>query len=179
MKKKNNNTSRFQSKPIKINGGLNDDYKKVISFFIVLVIILGAVFLLYFFNGQYVTKDLKDKPTTTTTVKFDKSLITIGDIFKQGKGEYMVLLYDKSNNVETVLYNGLVYSYDNKKVELYTVDLSSPMNKKYYNKDGKENTKPSKVSDIVITKPTLIIINKGKVTSYITDKDKIVEKLSK
>ena len=92
MKKKNNNTSRFQSKQIKINGGLNEDYKKVISFFIVLVIIIGAVFLLYYFNGQYVTKDLKEKETTTTTVKFDKSVIVADDIFKQGNGEYMVLL---------------------------------------------------------------------------------------
>lgn len=90
----------------------------------------------------------------------------------------MVLLYDKSSDVENVLYNGLVGSYDNERVELYTVDLSSAMNKKYFNKDGEENKSPSKASDLVITKTTLITINKGKVTSYITEKDKIVEKLS-
>ncbi len=179
MKKKNNDTSRFQSKQISINGGLNEDYKKVISFFIVLLIIIGAVLLLYFLNGNYVIKDLQDKETTTTTVKFDKSVILASDIFKQGKGEYMVLLYDKENNVEKVLYDGLVSGYDNEKVDLYTVDLSSALNKKYFNKDGKENTKPSKVSDLVITKTTLITIKKGKVTSYITDKDKIVDKLTK
>ena len=178
MKKKNDNTSRFQSKQIKINGGLNEDYKKVISFFVVLAIILGAVFLLYYFNGQYVTKDLKEKETTTTTAKFDKSVIVADDIFKQGNGEYMVLLYDKSSNIESILYSGLVGSYDNEKVDLYTVDLSSALNKKYYNKDGKENTTPTKASDLVITKTTLITIKKGKVTSYITDKDKIVDKLS-
>lgn len=179
MKKKNNNKSKFQSTPIQINGGLNDDYKKIISFFIVLLIIVACVFLLYFLNGKYVTKDLKEKETTTTTVKYDKSLIVVDDIFKQGNGNYMVLLYDKSNNVESVLYDGLVMSYDNEKVDLYTVDLSSAMNKKYFNKDGKENTKPSKASDIVVTKTTLITINKGKVTAYDTDKDKIVEKLKK
>ncbi len=178
MKKKNNNTSRFQSKQIKINGGLNEDYKKVISFFIVLAIILGAVFLLYYFNGQFVTKDLKNKETTTTTAKYDSSVIVVDDIFKQGNGEYMVLLYDKASNVESVLYNGLVASYDNEKVNLYTVDLSSALNKRYYNKDGEENKKPTKASDLVITKATLITIKKGKVTSYITEKDKIVEKIS-
>ena len=179
MKKKNNNKSRFQSTPIQINGGLNEDYKKVISFFIVLAIILGAVFLLYFFNGRFVTKDLKEKETTTTTVKYDESLILVDDIFKQGNGEYMVLLYDQSNNVESVLYNSLANYYDNEKVNLYTVDLSSIMNKKYYNKEGEENKNPKKASEIMITKTTLIKIKKGKVTSYITDKDKIVEELSK
>lgn len=179
MKKKNKNTSRFQSTPIQINGGLNEDYKKVISFFIVLLVIVVAVLLLYFLNGQYVTKDFKEKETTTTTVRFDDSVITVADLFKQGKGEYMVLLYDTSDTVQDVLYSSLVGNYDNDKVKLYSIDLGSALNKKYYNKDGEENKSPTKVSEVVITKPTLITINKGKVTSYISDKDKIVEKLSK
>lgn len=179
MKKKNKNTSRFQSTPIQINGGLNEDYKKVISFFIVLLVIVVAVLLLYFLNGQYVTKDFKEKETTTTTAKYDASVITAADLFKQGKNEYMVLLYDTSDNVEDVLYGSLVGMYDDEKVKLYTVDLASALNKKYYNKDGEENKAPTKASELVITKTTLITINKGKVTSYITDKDKIVEKLTK
>lgn len=177
--KKNKNTSRFQSSPIQINAGLNDDYKKIISFFIVLLVITVAILLLYFLNGQYVTKDFKDKETTTTTVKFDASIITVADLFKQGKGEYMVLLYDTSDKVQNVLYSSLVGNYAKEKVKLYSIDLGSALNKKYYNKDAQENKSPKTAAEVVITKPTLITINKGKVTSFLTDKDKIVEKLTK
>lgn len=177
-KNKDKNKSRFQSSPIKINGGLNEDYKKVISFFVMLLIIAVAIILLYFLNGKYVTKDLNETETTTTTAKYDESVITAADVFKQGNGEYMVIFYDTSDDVEEVLYSTLVSMYDDEDVSLYTVDLASAFNKKYYDKDGEENTKPTKASELVITKTTLITIKKGKVTSYLTDKDEIIEKLT-
>lgn len=177
MKKKNSD-NRFQSKEIKRNKSINEDYKKVIGFLVVLVIIFLLLGLVYFLNGKFVTKDhFQDSSATTTSPKFDSSVILLDDMLKQGKSEYMVMIYDTKDENQDILYADLVAGYDDELVSLYTVDLSSAMNKKYYNKEGKENTKPTKISDIVITKPTLIVVKKGKISSYITDYDKISKKL--
>lgn len=52
------------------------------------------------------------------------------------------------------------------------------MNKKYYDPNGTENTKPKNSDELVITKTTLIKVNKKKVSSFITDKNEIGKLLS-
>lgn len=178
MNKNKKNDNKFISKEIKKTSYMNEDYKKAISFIIVLIIILGLIALLFFLNGKYVTKDEFQNTTTTTTApSYDETVITVDKMFKMSDSEYMVMLYDKTVKESSVLYDGLVNSYSGE-VNLYSVDLSKKMNSKYYDTKGKENTKPTKASEVMITKPTLIVIKKGKVTSYITNTDDIVKKLA-
>lgn len=178
MKKKKTNELNFESKEIKKNRQVNDDYKMVIGFVVMLVIIAFITILLYFFNGKYVTKDLINEKPTTTQATYDDTKITVADIFKIKKDNYYVLLYNTEDDI-SFLYSNLSASYTNKKVPLYTIDMANALNKKYYNIDGKENKNVTKYEDLVITKPTLIEIKNKKIVSYKSNKDDIVNILSK
>lgn len=183
-KKKNNNSNKeltFDSKPIKSNVSINEDYKTMRSFIIVVVIIAVLMLGLFYFNGKFVTKDHFQGSTTTTTKEatFDNTSLTISTMFDITDDEYYVLLYDKNDKSNASIYNGLVADFKDDKIKIYTVDMSSAMNKKYYNKDGKANTSPNKSEDVMITEPTLIVFKKGKVNEYITGIEKIASKLSK
>lgn len=175
---KKKNEIKFQTREIKKRRNINDDYKVVIAFLVVLVIIAGLVALLFYFNGKFVSKDLFQKSsTTTTTAKYDETLLTIDSMFKVTDKEYYVLLFD-SKEETSFLYSNLKTSYEDENVGLYMVDLGSKMNKKYYDPSGKENTSPKKASEVLIVRPTLIKFKNGKITSYITEKEEIVKKLS-
>lgn len=178
MKKHKSNTNKFSSTEIKKNNYVNEDYKKVEAFIIILLVISIFIGLVYFLNGKYVTKDEFQNTTTTTTVpSYDDTITIVDKMFTIDKDEYMVLLYDKSERETSILYDGLVMSYSGN-LNLYSIDLSNQMNVKYYNPKGQENSKPTKSSEVMITKPTLVTIKEGKVTAYITNPDEITKKLS-
>lgn len=175
------NKQKFYSKEIKKNKELNEDYKRVVTFIIVLLVIGAFVAGLFILNGKYITKDLfQDETTTTTTeVTYDASLLTVSTLFTVKDSEYLVMLYDSTNKTNGFLYNDLVLGYVEDKVSLYSIDMSNQMNKKYYDTKGKENKNPTKSSEILITRPTLMHIKKGKVVSYITNRDEIISTLEK
>lgn len=178
MKKKNIETSKFQSKQIKKTKYMNDDYKMVISFVVVLVIILALLVLLFFLNGKYVTKDeFQGKTTTTTTApSYDDSVVLVNQILTLSKDKYYVLAFDFNDKAQSVLYQSLTNSYNGKE-KLYSVNLGVGFNSKYYNQEKEESIKPSSYSNFNFTKPTLLVIEKNKVSSAITDRDKIIEML--
>ena len=178
MKKKN--TEKFYSKEIKRNKTMNEDVQRVITFIVVLVIVLGLLGGLYFLNGKYVTKDLfqGDVTTTTTEVSYDPTLLTVSRLFDVKSDEYYVMMYDHSDKVKATLYDSLVLNFKEVDISLYTVDMSNAMNNKYYDVDGKENKAPTKSEEVMVTRPTLVHIKKGKVVEYITEDSKMVEKLT-
>lgn len=179
MKKDKKKNSKFQSKEIKVKNYMNEDYKTITTLIIVLVVIGCFIGLLFFLNGKFVTKDhFQDNTTTTAKVKYDDSLLIVNDIFNIDDKEYFVLLYDAKDKTSNFLYSGLISSYKDDKISLYSIDLSNSMNKKYYNKEGKINKTPKNASEVLVNGPTLMVIKNGKVSSYITEKEKIVEKLS-
>lgn len=182
MKKKqqkNKQTEKFVATEIKQNKMANEDYQKIRAFIIVLIIVLGLVSLLFFFNGKLVTKDLDDNSTTTTNEpSYDESTILGSDIFKQSDKEYMVLLFDSSDKESGMLYSGLFNTYKGK-IPLYGVDASNKMNAAFFNETiENENTKPTKASEVIVKGPRVLVIKDKTVTSYISEKQEIVEKLS-
>lgn len=180
MKKKQKEIKKFDSKEIKQSAFVNEDYQKVKAFIIILIIVLILLGLLYFLNGKYVTKDeFQDNKTTTTTteVSYDDTVITVDKMFKIKEDKYMVLLFDKSDKKEEVLYNNLVLYYKGS-TPIYSVDLSNKMNSKYFNLNKEENKLPTSPSEVNVHGARLIIFEKGKVTSYISDKDEIVKKVT-
>ncbi len=180
MRKSRKLDKNYKMQELKKQQAMNEDYKRAVSFVIVLIVIIVLLDLLVYLNGKFVSKDLFQDPTTTTTTEpaFNSKNILISNIFDIKDKEYMVLIYDTKDDIEDALYAGAAYSYNSDKVKLYTVDLANKMNRANYKKDGKENTNPAKSSEIVITRSTLMIIKDGKVTSYITDSEEILKKLS-
>lgn len=178
MKKKDK--KKFYSTEIKRNKTMNDDYKRAITFIVVLLIVCGAIGLLFLLNGKYVTKDMFQKTTTapTTEVSYDHTLLTVSNLFDVSDSEYYVMLYDNSDETKAFLYSNLVVGFKEVDIPLYSVDMSNAMNSKYYDVKGTENTKPTKSSEVMITRPTLMHIKKGKVVNYITDLDTIVQYLT-
>lgn len=177
-KKKQTETKRFESREIKQSTFVNEDYKMIRAFIIMLVIVVGLLGLLYLFNGKVVTKDMVDNETNETTEPtYDDKIILADNIFKVSEKEYMVLLYETEDDLTNILYNGLFNGYSGSS-SLYSVDLSNGMNKKHFDKNQRsENKKPSKASEVVVSGPTLLIIKDGQVTEYITDSVTIKEKL--
>ena len=179
MKKKKKEIKKFESTEIKQSTFVNEDYKIIRAFFIVLAIVLALLGLLFYFNGKLVTKDMfSDETTTTTTASFDDTLVLADDIFKISDKEYMVLIYDSSDKNTNVLYDKLFNSYKGD-TNLYGVDLANKMNKKHFDESlEKENTKPTKAEEIVVSGPRLLTIKKGEVTEYLKDAEKIKEQLA-
>ena len=179
FKKQQKQTERFVSTEIKQNKMSNEDYQKIKTFFIVLVIVIALLGLLFYFNGKVITKDIFSDSTTaqTTEPTFSKDIILATDVFNQKDKEYMVLIYDSSDKESGILYDGLFNSYSKDSV-LYGVDLSNKMNKDHYNADLEtELTKPTKASELVVKGPRLLTIKEGVVIDYISDANIIVEKL--
>ena len=177
--KKKSSEVKFVSKELKKVSNASDDYKKFVNLIIVLVVMAVLFGGLFYFNGKFVSKDeFQGKTTTTTTeVSFDASLLTVDNMFKVSDKDYYVMVYESSDKLNGAFYGSLVTSYKGNE-KLYSIDLQSAMNKKYYNKDGKENTNPTKASDVSFTRPALIHIKNGKVVSFETNKTKIIEKLN-
>lgn len=180
MRKKRKLDKEYKMQELKKREALNEDYKRALSFIIVLVVIIALLALLFYLNGKFVSKDLfqDSEETTTTEPAYNEKSILVDNIFSIKDKDYMVLLYDTKDEVQDATYYGAYYSYQSDDTKLYLADLSNGMNKMYYKKDGKENTKPAKTSDIVITRSTLMVIKNGKVTEYITDSKEILKKLS-
>ncbi len=178
-KQKQQQTKKFDSKEIKQVNYSDEDYKVIRSFFIVLAIVLVLLASLFFLNGKYVTKDQfqDDVPTTTKAVNYDESVILVDQMFSIKDDEYMVLLYDTTDNTNNLLYNKLANSYTGK-TPFYSVDLSNAMNKKYYDKSKEDNQNPTKPSEVMVKGPRLFVIKKGQVTSFISDEAEIVKLLS-
>ena len=175
-KQKNNKDVTFVTKELKNINYMNDDTRKIITFLVILLVVglgFGVLFLL-----QTKVEEKTATTTTTTAVTYDETNIIIPDMFRKTDKEFMVLIYDKSDNVENTYYAQKAASYESKTVKLYVANLADGMNAKYYDVKGKANTKPTKADEVVITKSTLITFKDGKVTSYITDKDAILKKLA-
>lgn len=179
MKKKTRETNQFHTKEIKKKTYMNDDYKMAISFIAVLFIVLALIGLLFFFNGKFVTKDefQGDKTTTTTEPSYDDTVILVNSILSISNNKYYVLAYDFNNTAQNSIYTSLVNSYSNSDTKLYSVNLGISFNSKYYNKDKDENVLVSNYKDFNFTRPILLVVNKNKVESVITDNEKITNVL--
>jgi hypothetical protein len=167
----------FKTETLKKEASSDEDFKKIIAFLVFVLIIGLCIGGLYFFNAKYVTKDSfqEESTTTTTEVSYNKNLINVSDIFgMDSKKDYNVLLYDKKDKMQEEFYKSVAArTYGD--TPLYTVDLSLASNKAYYDPNGEENTKPTKVEEIKITRPTLIKFKKGKVVGYYTSQEDILK----
>ena len=170
----------FITKELKQSKLSNEEFDKVKGFLILVVIIGIFVGVLFLVNGNLVTKDLKEEETTTTTTEaeYDSKLLTADSVFNVKDKNYYVLFYDASNADEKTYAEEFINKYKDDKTPLYKVNLGDLMNKKYYDKNGTENIKPTSKEDLLITRTTLIKFKKNKAVSFITDKNEIAKTLT-
>ena len=170
----------FITKELKQSKISNEEYDKVKGF-VFLVIIIGIfVGILFLVNGNLVTKDLKEDETTTTTteVEYDSSLLTADSVFNVKDKNYYVLFVDETINDEKEFAEEFISKFKGEKTPIYKVNLGDLINKKYYDKNGTENIKPTSKDDLLLTRTTLIKFKKNKVVSFITDKNEIGKELT-
>lgn len=168
---------KFYSEEIKKSKTINEDTVKIITFIIILVIVLGLLFLLFFLNGKYVTKDKTETTTTTTETAYDDTKVTVNTMFGISTDPYYVLAYDKDDDINSSYYNNISLSFNNEKIKLYTLELNNAMNKKYYNKDKEQVLKDK--NNINFTTNTLLVFKGGKISQVLTDKNEITNLLNK
>lgn len=168
-------TKKFETKEIKKSKYMNDDVKRVISFFIVLILVALFILLLFFINGKYVTKDQFQNEDETVEVNVDEDLITLDDTLKMKDDEYYVLAYSEKETSKSSILASLRVNYSK---DLYYANLDNISNKSHYDLEKAENVKVTNIKELNLIQATLIKVKKGKIISYTTDMDEIIKKLS-
>lgn len=159
-----------------IINGFDGNIKHTIIVVIIIVVVLGLFYLLTLHITSKNSKDTSNTDVSTDgVITYDD--IMVGRSFNVSDGEYLVLYYDKSDSEVNSTYSGLVSSYKAKDehLDIYTVDMSNGLNKKYSKEESNYN--PTQASEIAINGPTLIKYSNGTVIDYIEGQDGITNYL--
>ena len=172
-KKKNNDIKKEKKKINNINSEFDFNIKRY-AFVVFGVVIFICAF--YFLTIYIVSKNKTDSNSnnteeTTETVSYTN--IMVGRSFSISDGDYYVIYYDKSDENINSECSSIVSSYNSKEdnIDIYTVDMSNGLNKKYSGDES--NTNPASASEIIINGPTLIKFSGGSVAEYIEGIDGI------
>ena len=112
-------------------------------------------------NWKIFTKD------NIKTEEIDNKMVMVGTMFNKEDGEYLVLVYDMKDEAEK-FYSALTNNYYDQP-NLYYLDLSSGFNDKFI---GEKTVISEDLDKLKFAGPTLLLINKDKITkSYITEDD--------
>ena len=145
----------------------NDDDKTIIRFVVILIIVLIACVGIYFATKYLVNKDsdtnTTDSSKNTNEVEINNSIAIVGTMLKKKEDNYYVLLYNGKSD-EVSKYKSIISSYSNKTTPLYTVDLSSGLNSKYYS-ENETNPVSTNLEELKYGNVTLIKVNKGIITN--------------
>ncbi len=188
--KKEKNIDKSKSKKVNKIQFETTEQAEVKKFFIVIIVVLLCVGGIYLFTRAFVSKDLfkKDEPVTEEIQDgaFNDEVAIMGQIFNRPYEDYYVIIYDQTEGKNVGDMSNIVYNYsqkeDEKKLHMYSVDLSNELNKSYYDKDN-ENTSAKTLKDMKVGDNTLLRIKKNKktgnleVSKYITDIDAMKKEL--
>ena len=160
----------------KLRTAEQEEMFRFICVIFVVIIICAGVYLL---TRAFVTKDLfkKDASEEVVAGKINYDVAIVGEILNRPYDEYYVFVFDKSSNSANEM-SAIIYSYKSKEKHLhtYTVELSNPLNSKYYDKEN-ENLNPTSAEDFRFGDTTLIKVKDGKIEKYINDIEKIRKEL--
>ena len=111
---------------------------------IIIVIVLSAIFLVFYFITNLVVKPVEQVNNTNNITEIDSNAITLNNLLNRKESEYYVLtikesLYDSSYNKinYTEIYNGYIDNYGKTENALpfYRVNLDDALNKSYLDKE--------------------------------------------
>lgn len=176
-KKESNSKGKLKNEKNKIEevGSFDIDIFKIIY------VLLGVIciFCIFYLVTLFVLNKDTEKTTETKEVEISLDETIVGRSLSMPEEKYYVLYYDTSNEEVVEKYSSIItnyiYSTDESKTKLYTVDMSDGLNKSY-SKD-ESNSSPEKAADIAINGTTLMLVEKGKVVDYIEDQKRIEELL--
>lgn len=138
------------------------------------VMILLCIFV-YYLTDRMIQKE-KTADTASSEKEYNNSIILLGNAFSVESKEYYVLIYDFEDKFYD-FYDEVIQGYpDAYKVQLYLSNLSDGMNKPYIG--DKSNPKPTKLSELKVSGPTLIKFVDGKIDKYIEGDSKIKYELN-
>lgn len=183
-KKKGKSTSKKDNKvkieKKKIDTIDSDLYSGILSKVYVIVGVLVFICLFYSLTLYITGKNKAEKnnnDNTDTEEVFSYSDIMVGRSFSISDGEYYVIYYDKGDEEVSSKCSSAVDNYSAKEdsLDIYTVDMSNGLNKKYAGEES--NTNPINASEIIINGPTLIKFSGNGVVDYIEGVDNITSYL--
>lgn len=157
----------------------NNDSTDEISKLLKIILIVTGVMIVFYGITTLVTKKVNavktaklGKASDEATIQYDK--IIIGSMFKMD-GHYYVLI-EKADDGNSSEYDTLLKSIEanDEALKVYTADLSSSFNKKYFDK---ENNYDSDLTKFKVSDTTLVEINNHKIEDTFDTYDSIKEKL--
>ena len=127
------------------------------------ILFIGIIYAgINILNGNWNLFTKKNVPVT----EIDSKMVMVGTMFNKEDSEYLVLAYDINDKSQG-------YSGTDK---LYILDLGSGFNKDFI---GEKSVISEDLTKLKFSGPTLLVINKDKITkSYATEKE-IIDYLSK
>ena len=155
---------------------MKDEVKNGIILTVVVLLIVGVVYLItaVFATGEIGSKKRKtnDDESSSSYITYD-NMILASNTFTQKESEYMVMFIINDDLSDTL--KSYINSYNNSDMKLYVVSADDTVNK--FVKSDSANEAATNYSELKINKNTLITINGGKISSYLTNEDEIKEKL--
>ena len=155
---------------------MKDEVKNGIILTVVVLLIVGVVYLItaVFATGEIGSKKSKinDDASSSSYITYD-NMILASNTFTQKESEYMVMFVINDDLSDTL--KSYINSYNNSNMKLYVVSADDAVNK--FVKSDSANEAATNYSELKINKNTLITINGGKISSYLTSEDEIKEKL--
>lgn len=139
------------------------------------------VFVLFYFLTIYILNK-GDDFTISESIPAEADIqyqeILAGNSFSVRNNHYYVLYYDMSSDELKSTYTNIISTYEEQEdhYPIYTVNMHSVFNKKYVSNTS--NKKVDEVDELMISGPTLIEFENGKVKKYIEGQDSIREELS-
>lgn len=146
---------------------------------ILAVIIL--VFIVFYFLTVYILNkgdDFTIGDTTPAEANIQYQEILAGNSFSMKNSHYYVLYYDMTSEELKSTYTNIISTYEDQEEHypVYTVDMHSAFNQKYVSDNS--NKEVEMIDELMISGPTLIEFENGKVKKYIEGQDSIREALS-
>lgn len=159
---------------------MSDELKNGIKITTVVILIISVVYLItaIFMTGEIGNKN-SNKSTKNESVSSYTSynnMILASNTFNQKESEYMVMFILKDELKDALKSKITSYVNTSDKLKLYVVSMDDAVNKYVYSKE--DNSNASSYEELKMSKNTLLIIKDGKIDSYITDNDELLEKLS-
>ena len=153
-------------KMFRSDDGMSDFLKITIG----VILFIGITFaFINISNGNWNLFNKKNRNIT----EIDSKMLIVGTMFNKEDEEYLVLAYDMST-MDADIYNYLSKNYYDSP-NLYLIDLSSGFNQDFI----AENTNISNDLDsLKFGGPTLLLINKDKITASYTTEEQIISYFS-
>lgn len=174
-----NDKTKKKVKKVKYKTAEQEEMRKFILVIVVVLVCVGAVYLL---TRAFVTKDLFDKKDENNTEEVVEGVVNysvaiVGQILNRPYDQYYVVVFDREGDYSSDM-SSLVSAYNigEDPLHVYVVDLSNKLNKDFYDPEN-VNNKAKSASEFKFGDITLIKVKKGKVDKYITDYAKMQKEL--